>query len=522
MVARRVVIGALIGLVAVAAIAMPALAEASYPCGAYSQSAEPTGEITVTSPASGASYAAYPTGSYNFPDRSGTYGPELFAESADPVTVRWQATGVSGNVTVKIVMDGETISSGTVAASAGSYTWQPAVEYGQTYSYYANCHATVASVVNPAVAGTSPTFAIIPWGTVVQEWNGLKVYSNFPRPNWIAPGVGSIPVFGDSGAGWRYQCDELAQRWTTQTQHWKDKNGNALPDHWAGLYAKYMLTTAQETYGLPTVSNDHAATSPPDAGDLLVWGSGPYGHVAVAGAVEGDHLRIYEQNGANLEGMRTLALKTNSGKVWVDEDGVIGWIKPLQPTTFTDIGSSPYRQAIESLAQAGIIKGFGDGTFRPDSAVIRQQFAKMIVKTLAYPVSEADVCPFGDVPQNLDAQDPFYPDNYVAVCAAYGITEGKSPGKFAPFDNMTRAQLITMAARAAHLPAPPANYTPPFGDFSPDHYPWARKAAYAGFLDGLEGMGPEYDFWAHASRGEVVQMIYDLLASQPTPNIPTD
>ncbi len=516
MLAERVVIGLLIGLVTVLAVAVPALAEATYPYGVYDQShhtfsaAGPTGEIIVTSPASGTSYAAYPTGSYSFPDRSGTFSPALFEGAADPVTVKWQATGVSGDVTVNIIMDGETINSGTVAAASGSYTWQPAVEYGQTYSHYANCHASVASVSDPAVEGASATFTIVPWGTVVREWNGLKVYSNFPRPNWIAPGVSSIPVFGDSGTGFRYQCDELAQRWTTQTEHWKDKNGNALPDHWAGSYAKDMLTIARGTYGLPTVSNDHLATSPPDPGDLLVWGSGAWGHVAVVGAIEGDHLRIYEQNGANLEGTRTLALKKNSGKVWVDQDGVIGWIKPLQRHTFTDIDSSPYQQAIESLAQAGIVNGFVDGTFRPDSAVIRQQFAKMIVKTLGLSMTGAEVCPFGDVAAQMGT-DPFYPSKYVAVCAARGITEGKTLTAFAPYDNLTRAQLITMVARAANLPEPPQDYQPVFGDFSNDHYHWARRAAYVGLLEGLVGMGRRYDFWASATRGEVCVLLYNLL-----------
>ena len=100
MAASRVIIGVLIGLVAVFAIAVPAFAEASYPYGVYEQSdhafstAESTAEITVTSPASGTSYAAYPTGSYSFPDRSGTFAPALFEETADLVTVRWQASGV--------------------------------------------------------------------------------------------------------------------------------------------------------------------------------------------------------------------------------------------------------------------------------------------------------------------------------------------------------------------------------------------------------------------------------------------
>jgi hypothetical protein len=71
--------------------------------------------------------------------------------------------------------------------------------------------------------------------------------------------------------------------------------------------------------------------------------------------------------------------------------------------------------------------------------------------------------------------------------------------------------MITMVARAAALPDPPASYVPPFPDFSPDHYPSARKAAYAGLLNGLAGVGPSYDFWADATRGEASALLDNLL-----------
>ena len=521
MIVRRISIGLVIAFAAVLTLAMPALAETISPGNSNDQphlfaAAQPVGTITVTAPSGGASYAAYPTGRYSFPDRVGTFAPALFEESATPVTVNWQAIDVAGDVAVAIVMDGEAIHTATVAASAGSYTWVPAVEFGRSYDTYASCQATVTSLLDAALADTSATFAIVPWGTVVQEWNGLQVYSNFPRPNWIAPGVSSIPVFGDSGFGFRYQCVELAQRWTTQTQHWQDRNGNALPDHWAGSSAKEVLQIAKDAYGLPTVSNDHMATAPPDVGDLLVWGSGQYGHVAVVGPVEGDHIRVYEENGANLEGTRTLALGRSSGKVWVDQEGVIGWIKPLQRYSFTDIDSSPYKQAIESIAQAGIISGFIDGTFGPEKLVIRQQFAKMIVKTLDLNVTSSEICPFVDVPEHVGS-DPFYPSKYVAVCAAYDITRGKTETTFAPYDNITRQQLITMIVRAADLPEPPEDFIPPFASnqFYPDeHYLSALKAAYAGLLDGLQGVGPAYDFLEAASRGECAQLLHNLLQVQ--------
>jgi hypothetical protein len=105
-----------------------------------------------------------------------------------------------------------------------------------------------------------------------------------------------------------------------------------------------------------------------------------------------------------------------------------------------------------------------------------------------------------------------YPDNYVAVAAMYGITQGVSADRFAPWNKITRAQVITMVARAAALAEPPAGYKPPFEDFSAVHYPAARRAAYAGLLDGLVGVGPGYDFWAPATRGEVSALLDALMS----------
>jgi hypothetical protein len=47
----------------------------------------------------------------------------------------------------------------------------------------------------------------------------------------------------------------------------------------------------------------------------------------------------------------------------------------------------PYKTAIADLSKRGIIAGFEDGTFRSNACVTRQQFAKMIVKTLGLTVT---------------------------------------------------------------------------------------------------------------------------------------
>ncbi|MBN1629240.1 MAG: S-layer homology domain-containing protein [Thermoleophilia bacterium] len=127
---------------------------------------------------------------------------------------------------------------------------------------------------------------------------------------------------------------------------------------------------------------------------------------------------------------------------------------PALAVTFTDVHSDTwddpdYPEAVGALSDLGIVTGYSDGTFRPHNTVIRQQFAKMIVKTLGLPVTGQEVCPFTDVAEDTPFIDPFYPDKYVAACASHGITKGKTATTFAPYDTITRAQVLTMVVRSA-------------------------------------------------------------------------
>jgi hypothetical protein len=183
---------------------------------------------------------------------------------------------------------------------------------------------------------------------------------------------------------------------------------------------------------------------------------------------------------------------------------------------FSDVhpGVTPYAAAIAQLADRGIITGFTDGSFRPYDPVSRQQFAKMIVLSLELPVTGLETCPFTDVAPQAGS-DPLYPLKYVAVCAFRGITQGKTAKSFAPYESITRQQIITMVTRAARVPAPPVSFSVPFtkAQFSTsEHYQNACKAAYAGLLDGLLAIGPAYDFRAPCSRGECAQLLSSLIA----------
>jgi len=185
------------------------------------------------------------------------------------------------------------------------------------------------------------------------------------------------------------------------------------------------------------------------------------------------------------------------------------------PPSFTDVSQShPYGEAIESLAGEDIINGYQDNTFRPDEPVWRQHFAKMIVLALGLPCDESDVSPFGDVTRG--GQDTLYPDNYIAVAEEQGITKGTGPDTFAPYENISRAQVITMVVRAATrlvpglLTEPPPEYQSTWGPFSPTHTPSTRIAEYNDLLIGIPLS--QVEAWGDMPRGEVAQVLHNYLS----------
>jgi hypothetical protein len=195
----------------------------------------------------------------------------------------------------------------------------------------------------------------------------------------------------------------------------------------------------------------------------------------------------------------------------------------VSASTFPDVPSThPYGVAIEELASQGIVSGSTDGKFWPEALVTRQQFAKMIVLACAYPVGEADVCTFTDVPSS--GPDALYPDNYVAVCADRGISTGKTPSTYDPGGMITRLQVVSMVVRAARdlqadLLAPPGPTWEPTDTWGSDatHGDNAALAECNGLLEGLDLLA--LDPHGNMNRGEVAQILWNLVQKLGMPEI---
>ncbi|HUS16848.1 MAG TPA: S-layer homology domain-containing protein, partial [Chloroflexia bacterium] len=134
---------------------------------------------------------------------------------------------------------------------------------------------------------------------------------------------------------------------------------------------------------------------------------------------------------------------------------------------FTDVpASSPFYAYIETAYNRGIISGYGDGTFRPDTNITRGQLAKLVANGRGWPLVTPTTPSFRDVP----ATNAFYP--FIETSYARGVISGYSCGGvgepcpglyYRPVNNATRGQGAKVIDSAVYVvvatntPVPPSN-----------------------------------------------------------------
>lgn len=117
-----------------------------------------------------------------------------------------------------------------------------------------------------------------------------------------------------------------------------------------------------------------------------------------------------------------------------------------QASTFPDVQGHWAQTFIEALAAQDIIRGFPDGTFRPDAPVTRAQYAALIRKAFARNTVRNPI-QFVDVPITYWAYD--------AIQEAYqiGFLEGYPNSIFQPEQNIPRVQALVSLSNGLNLTA---------------------------------------------------------------------
>ncbi len=102
-------------------------------------------------------------------------------------------------------------------------------------------------------------------------------------------------------------------------------------------------------------------------------------------------------------------------------------------------------EAVTILSNLNILKGYEDGTFKPDETVTRAEMAAIICRTLGYE-SQAESSKGTTVFNDVAADH--WASGYVNVAQAQGIINGYGNGQFGPEDKVTYEQAVKMIVSA--------------------------------------------------------------------------
>lgn len=181
--------------------------------------------------------------------------------------------------------------------------------------------------------------------------------------------------------------------------------------------------------------------------------------------------------------------------------------------SFTDVNQNDsHAEAINALVEAGYIKGYQDGTFKPYNNVTRGQVAKIFARILVDAGFEVptDLNAFTDVPVNHPDQELV---KAAAIVKAAGVMTG-SEGKLNPTQNVTRQQMAKVIVETFGLELPEGHVSKITDLDQADA--WARE-----YIQTLEANGvtnvTKFNPKTSVTRGQFASFVYRALNVEVEP-----
>ncbi len=174
---------------------------------------------------------------------------------------------------------------------------------------------------------------------------------------------------------------------------------------------------------------------------------------------------------------------------------------------FSDIENHWAKNEIEIWIEKGLIKGYSDGTFRPDSNITRAEFVTLINRAFGY--TEKSAVNFSDI----SSEDWFY--NEIAKAKTAGYISGYPDGTIKPDNSISRQEVASIIIRMLEL-AEDIKTVEKFADYS-EIPNWSK--GYIGAVlaaDIMEGY-PDGMFKAEDSikRAEAVVTLERIIKTEP-------
>ncbi len=169
----------------------------------------------------------------------------------------------------------------------------------------------------------------------------------------------------------------------------------------------------------------------------------------------------------------------------------------------------PYRDA---LLTESVVRGYTDGSFKPERKITRAELATMLVK--AFHIDTKNISP---TVKFKDVSNGAWYYKYVEASAAAGLVKGYNDGTFKPNNNVTNAEAITMAIRALEARgAPEKNVSYTFNDVDPGKWYYSiiedalQEGLFPNDTDALNVIAPNGQLQPNspANRGKVAVWIW--------------
>ncbi|MFE6074591.1 tail fiber protein [Paenibacillus sp. NPDC057886] len=171
---------------------------------------------------------------------------------------------------------------------------------------------------------------------------------------------------------------------------------------------------------------------------------------------------------------------------------------------FNDVEGHWAEDVIQQAVHEGIVKGYTDGSFKPEASITRAEFTVMLMNALHTQYTEATLS-FTD-----HSQIGAWAQSAVARAVQAGFIQGDTDGAFRPNDAVTRAEMAVMVAHALQFNSE-SGASSTFAD--DEQIPvWARAAVAglqkSGLLNGkgLNTFAPR----DNTTRAEAVKLLLSM------------
>lgn len=138
------------------------------------------------------------------------------------------------------------------------------------------------------------------------------------------------------------------------------------------------------------------------------------------------------------------------------------------PMSFSDVPiNHPNRRAIDYVSSRLYMRGYPDGSFRPEATITRAEMT--VVLTHVYNLLTAAAPPGAAIANFSDVASGFWGYRYISLAFAHRMIYGYPDGTFLPGNDITRAEVTTLFVNAEGRSRQPLG-SAQFSDVPPNHW----------------------------------------------------